>query len=492
VGGEAADGGGEHLVSELAYLSATEALQRFRDRSLSPVELTQALIDRAAEVEPTVNALCVTRYEEALAEARAAEDRYMGKGDPPRPLEGICVGIKDEVPIAGHPCSGGSLLEKDEIATVTDPMAERILAAGGIPHARTTTPEFSCAGFTHTRLWGVTRNPWNPEFAVGGSSGGTGASLASGTSTLATGSDIGGSIRIPAGWNGVVGFKPPYGRVPLLPPFNMDHFCHNGPLARTVADCALFENVIAGPHPVDAAAIAPKYELPASFEAIEGLRLALCVRPGDWPVDDDVEAAVRDAAGTLADCGAVVEEVELPTFRPEHVMAVSSTHLALIMGQSMELAMEHRDLLCAYTVALMEEALEGKTVQDLYAGIVDETALHAELEAVHAGYDAVLCPVNAARGLIAGDDYVGHAPTIGGVTVPEYFWACLTIPFNICSRNPVLVAPAGFATNGVPVGIQIVGRRYDDLTPFRVGAALEQARPWLDVPERRPMQVAVT
>src|SRR3954447_1542117 len=121
------------MSQDLAYLSATEALARFRDRSLSPVELAQALIARAAEVEPTVNALCVTRFEEALAEARAAEDRYMGKGEPPRPLEGICVGIKDEVPIAGHPCSGGSLLWKDEIATTTDPMAERILEAGGIP-----------------------------------------------------------------------------------------------------------------------------------------------------------------------------------------------------------------------------------------------------------------------------------------------------------------------------------------------------------------------
>ena len=135
-------------MSDLAYLSATEALARFRDRSLSPVELTQALIDRAAEVEPTVNALCVTFSESALEQARAAEARYMGRGEPPRALEGICVGIKDEVPIAGQRCSMGSLLHRDDIAEVTDPMAGRILAAGGITHARTTTPEFSSAGFT--------------------------------------------------------------------------------------------------------------------------------------------------------------------------------------------------------------------------------------------------------------------------------------------------------------------------------------------------------
>ena len=250
------------MSTDLAYLSATEALARFRDRSLSPVELTEALIARAAEVEPTVNALCITYFDEALAQAREAEQRYLGQGAEPRPLEGICVGIKDEMPIAGQRCSMGSLRYKDDVAEYTDPVGQRLIDAGAILHARTTAPEFSCAGFTHSRLWGVTRNPWNPEFGVGGSSGGTGASLASGTSTLATGSDIGGSIRIPASWNGVVGFKPPYGRVPQMPPFNLDHYCHTGPLARTVSDCALFENIIAGPHPHDPVAIRPKLELP--------------------------------------------------------------------------------------------------------------------------------------------------------------------------------------------------------------------------------------
>jgi Asp-tRNA(Asn)/Glu-tRNA(Gln) amidotransferase A subunit family amidase len=119
-----------------------------------------------------------------------------------------------------------------------------------------------------------------------------------------------------------------------------------------------------------------------------------------------------------------------------------------------------------------------------------ETKLHADLEGIHAAYDALLWPTCSSRGLIAGDDYVGHTLEIGGVTVPHYYWSCMTIPFNICSRNPVLVVPAGFASNGVPVGMQIIGRRYDDVTPFRIGAALEQVRPWLDVPARRPMQDA--
>ncbi len=124
---------------------------------------------------------------------------------------------------------------------------QRILDAGGIVHARTTTPEFSCAPVTWTKLWGVTRNPWHPDYSPGGSSGGSGAALAAGSTTLATGSDIGGSIRIPASFCGVVGFQPPYGRVPEVEVFNLDHYCHEGPMARTVADCALLENVIAGP-----------------------------------------------------------------------------------------------------------------------------------------------------------------------------------------------------------------------------------------------------
>ena len=157
--------------------------------------------------------------------------------------------VKDETAMKGERSTQGSLILKDNIDTTTAPIMERALRAGAIVHGRSTAPEFSCAAVTHSKLWGVTRNPWNPDFTPGGSSGGAGAQLAAGTTTLANGSDIGGSIRIPAGCTGVVGFKPPYGRVPQDPPFNMDMYCHDGPMARTVADCALFENVIAGPHP---------------------------------------------------------------------------------------------------------------------------------------------------------------------------------------------------------------------------------------------------
>jgi aspartyl-tRNA(Asn)/glutamyl-tRNA(Gln) amidotransferase subunit A len=477
------------MSNDLAYLSATEALARFRDRSLSPVELTEALIARAAEVEPTVNALCITYYDAALAQARKAEDRYMGRGEPPRPLEGICVGIKDEMPIKGQSWSQGSLIYKDLVADHTDPVGQRLIDAGGILHARTTAPEFSCAGFTHTKLWGVTRNPWNPEFGVGGSSGGSGASLASGTSTIASGSDIGGSIRIPAAWNGVVGFKPPYGRVPQVPPFSLDHYCHVGPLARTVADCALFENVIAGPHKIDPVAIAPKYELPLTFDAgIEGMRVALCVTPGGWPVDDDVAANTREAAAALTDAGAIVEEIEMGAhWHPDNVLHLAMIHFGAIFGAWIAGEMQHRDLMMPYAVDMAERSIAALEGSSFYDGIVGESALLAELGEIHEQYELLVVPTNASRGLIAGDDYVGHSPEVGGVTPDYYLAACMTTPFNICSRSPVLAVPSGFADNGVPTSVQLVARPYDDLTAFRAGAALERTKPWAT---RRPMVAA--
>ena len=183
---------------ELCYLPATEAIERFKAKTLSPVELLEALIKRSEEVDPVINAFTYRHFDEAMANAKKAEAKY-ASGKRTRALEGLPIGIKDENFIKGKPTSSGSLIMKDFVADTTSVGNERILRAGGIVHARTATPEFSSAGYTHSRLWGVTRNPWNPEFTPGGSSGGSAASLAAGTSAIATGSDIGGSIRIPAG-----------------------------------------------------------------------------------------------------------------------------------------------------------------------------------------------------------------------------------------------------------------------------------------------------
>ena len=280
-------------MSDLVYLSATEAIELFISKELSPVEFMTAVIKHAEEVEPRINAFSEKLFEQAIQQAQKAEKTYHDSRSTPRPLEGLPIALKDEHFIAGMLASEGSLLAKDFIAEETHPIVERIMAAGGIVHARTTTPEYSCAGFTHSKVWGVTRNPWNLEYSPGGSSGGSAAALAAGTTTLATGSDIGGSIRIPASFSGVVGYKPPYGRVPSLPPYNLDHYCHDGPLARSVSDCILLENVISGPHPKDIVSLKPGMTLPKEYQDIKGMRIALSITLGDFIVDPEVEENTR-------------------------------------------------------------------------------------------------------------------------------------------------------------------------------------------------------
>jgi len=463
-------------VSDLHELSAVEALARMRAREVSPVELLEAVLARAAAVEGTVNAFTETREDEASAAARASADRY-ARGSDIRPLEGLPVALKEELPVEGWRMRYGSLAV-DEIATVTAPVAERILAAGAVVHARTTTPEFSCTGYTHSKLWGVTRNPWNAAFAVGGSSGGSGASLASGTSYLASGSDIGGSIRLPASANGVVGFKPPHGRVPVEAPYNLDRYCHDGPMARTVADCALFENVLAGPHPLDVASLRPKLSIPSRLDGVDGMRIALSTDLGAWDVDEEVRANTRTVAEALEEAGAVVEEVEIP-WTLEEIMATSRRHFGAIFGaQIAEAATAFGDALCDYTLAWAEEAASFASQPGAFLrGLEGEQRMWEPIGGLFETFDALIGPTWAVPGIAAGDSILGTLFEGGGPN-DRQFSMMMTTPFNVLSPCPVLAVPSGSASNGVPTGAQIVGRTYDDVSVFRIGAALERIRPW--------------
>jgi aspartyl-tRNA(Asn)/glutamyl-tRNA(Gln) amidotransferase subunit A len=472
-------------VIDLHYLSAVEAIGLFRARKLSPVELMKAVLARAEAVEPRINAFGNRYFDEALAAAHRAELRYAGRGPRPRALEGIPTVIKEETPIKGQCTTNGSLISKDDMATESATVAARILKAGAIVHARSTAPEFSCAPYTHSRLWGITRNPWNLAYSPGGSSGGSGASLAAGSTTLANGSDIAGSIRIPASFCGVVGFKPPYGRVPEFSPFNLDHFCHEGPLTRTVADCALLENVMAGPDPNDVTSLRPKLRIPTQLNGIEGWRIAMSIDLGGFPVDEDVAANTRAAAQALRDAGAIVEEVDLGWDWREIIEAVR-IHFGIIFGPSVgQLVSQHRDLMTSYAIRFAEEAA---TVckEDYLRGLEIEGRVFARLGAVLNRYRLLVCPTFALPAFEAGEEYLDVGPIINGRRVEHWLETAMTIPFNICSRCPVMSVPSGFSRNGVPTGLQIVGRTYDDVSVFRAAAAFERARPWLDSPSRRP------
>jgi Asp-tRNA(Asn)/Glu-tRNA(Gln) amidotransferase A subunit family amidase len=461
-------------MTDLCWISATEALGLFRARRLSPVELVNAVIERAERIEPAIGAFATRRYDQALEAAGASEARYAGDQADVRPLEGLPTALKEEQAVAGEPLRLGSLTTDDTPARESHPVVERVLAAGGIAHARTTTPELSSAGFTHSRLWGITRNPWRLDRSCGGSSGGSAAALAAGATTLATGSDIAGSIRIPASMCGVVGFNPPHGRVPEVAPYNLDPYCANGPMARTVSDCALLADVLAGPHPYDPASLRPAHRLPPELGDVEGLCVAFCPAPGDYAIDPDVAANVRSAAERLREAGAGVEEVELHWTRAD-VLRGAFIHYGSIWGPAIAREIDGReDLAMPYTRDLLRRCRAAREGAGYFEGLVLQSRVLEALGRVHERFDALLCPTLAVPALEAGEDYVERRPVVDGQELSHYFEMLLTIPFNIAGRCPVLSLPSGLSSDGVPTGVQVVGRTYDDDTVFHVAAALER------------------
>ena len=458
------------MNADLCYLSATDAITLFKARELSPVELLQAQIERAAQVEPLINAFAFEYFEAALEAAKQAEQAY-AQGNT-RPLEGIPVAIKDESYIEGQITTNGSLLLQDQVADKTTLIVQRLLAAGAIVHARTTTPEFSISGTTSSKLWGVSRNPWNLDITCGGSSGGAGAALAAGTTTLANGSDIAGSIRIPASLCGVVGYKAPYGRNPEDSPFNLDYYNHPGPLARSVTDCILMQNVIAGPHPLDMASLKPKVTIPTSLPDIDGWRIAYSLDLGYQEVDSEVRSNTLEALQVFRSLGAVVEEVELGW--TDACMKAALDHLGYsMMGAFLREYYEAgKEQMTGYARAFAEYSSQ-VTVADFYAAEAVANDMYASLSPILDEFNVFICPTIANTGVGAEFDYSVDKLTINGVDLDPFLGWLMTYPFNMLSRCPVLTIPSGRASNQVPTGMQIVGRTFDDVSVFRAAAAYE-------------------
>jgi len=462
-------------VTDLHYLSATEVLRAFNAKELSPVEVFDAVAARADAVEPVVNSLIERDVATSRAEALAAQERYAA-GTPIGVLDGLPVVMKEEQPIAGRKMWLGTLFSDGWVSDETHPLVQRTLDQGAIVHARSTTPEFCCAGFTHSKLWGITRNPWNLEYSPGGSSGGSGAALAAGLGYLASGSDIGGSIRIPASFCGVVGYKSPYGRVPAMSPWNLDSYAVDGAMARTVADCALFQNVIAGQHPSDHVSM-PKVTIPedpAELGDVRGMRIALAVTLGDFPLEPDVEVNTRAFAQALRSAGAIVEEVEIPILL-EEVQSAALAHWGSMMGPSMaELGPLDDERFTDYARMFIEFSNAEFERIGVYGAAQIEGKVQMAFASAFASHDALICPTIGTTGFVAGEPYTENRINVAGRELDLYIMACQTVPFNIASRHPVLSVPSGPASNGVPTGVQVVARPYDDVTAFQVGAAAER------------------
>ena len=472
-------------MDDLAYLSGHRALAGFAAGRLSPVELLEAVIGRAEAAEPVVNAISQRLYDSAREAARKAEARW--KRNEARPLEGLPLAVKEEMRLKGTRRASASLVYRDRVDDETDPYLQRLLDAGAIPHLKTTTPEFCILGTTHSRLYGTTRNPWNPDFSPGGSSGGSGAVLASGGAILATGTDIGGSIRIPASCSGVVGYKPPYGRNPEITPFNLDYYSHSGPMARSVIDCALMQNVTAGQHVSDIASLpAPPLLDPTPPARLKGWRIAYSYDLGIYAVEDAMRAGLDRALEVFRALGAETREVALGW--PVGAIAAGETHLAHLWGAGMaRLLPEHADALCAYTLDFIEASQSSTAEAYLRA---DEIAveMYASLAPILQDHQVFLCPtlaIAAPPARFGPPDtevlFNGAARDMGGGQ-----WE-MTMMFNMLSRLPVLAVPSGFAASGLPTGIQIVGPAYDDARVFAAAMAYEAARPFYPAGGRRPL-----
>lgn len=455
---------------DLCYLSARDALALFRSRKLSPVELLNAQIRRAEAVEPVVNALAYTFFDDALKAAGKAEARYMKTDGRLRKLEGLTLAVKEDTAVKGRPRTFGSLVFKDNIADHTNPSVERLMRAGAIVHALTTCPEFVWPWTCTSKLHGVTRNPWNTQITSGASSGGAAAAAASGTTTLATGSDSAGSIRMPAAMCGIAGYKPPYGRNPGSPEVAMDPFFHIGPMTRTAADAALMQNVMSGLHKRDHSTLPQRMRLPDSFPDVAGMKIAWSMDLGVYEVSSGVRANTRAVLDQLREAGAIVEEVETPWAQLAKAnVGMWGGHI--YADEFSDAANNHPDLVNDYTRTFAAEN-ESISAREFHACMQAIGQTWAEFGPQLARYDAFLCPTVGTTEIGADvRDWVDPI-TVDGAE-HDVNKVIMTFLFNGFSRCPALSVASGLASDGVPTGIQIVGNPYDDRSVFRVAQALE-------------------
>lgn len=469
---------------QLCFLPATEALKGYRLGSLSPVNLVEAITQRCEEVNPQINAFTYTFFERALDQAREAEARYL-QGKPVRPLEGIPLVVKDGTPVKGEITTKGSKVFADYRPEASHPGLARLLDAGVIMIARTTMPEFGESANCYTPLWGVSRNPWNPDYGPGGSSSGAAAAVAAGMTTIADGSDIGGSIRIPAACCGVVGFKPPYGRNPNSLLSTFDPYMHYGPITRTVGDAALMQNILAGIHVEDIGTVREDLQIPAELDGIQGWRVAYSVDLGFYQVDDDVRSNLLRVMDIFRALGCQVHEVNLGW--TEEVFHAWKTINAMrgSAARNVKDVERWRPHLADYTLDWLEAAADVTTDQIVRALEV-HVSMYRDMGPLLEEHELFVCPTNAIPSVEADRSPLDLEMQINGEParpmVAEAWF--MTYPFNMLSQLPVMSVPSGFASNGVPTGIQLVSRSYDDIRVFRAAAALERELAW---PNWRPL-----
>ena len=479
--------------ADISYVSAADLAGRVRRKDISPVEVVEGAITLIETRNPSLNALIHLGFEDARREAKRAEDQLM-RGEALGPLHGVPAAIKDLFDFKpGWPTTfGGVRALKNNIAQFHCPFAERIEKAGAILVGKTNAPVMGLRGVCDNYLFGATRNPFDTSRNPGGSSGGSAAVVADGILPLAEGTDAGGSIRIPAAWCGVYGYKASYGRVPVVIRPNAFAgdlpFVFEGPITRTVEDAALAMSALDGYDPRDPHSLDEKVDYMAALRrSIRGMRIAYSPDLDVFPVEPAIRDAIARALRAFEDAGAHVEEVKVGITTPQRelsdvwsrlMMPLNLGAFATMKMYGVDLLKDHRDDFPPEYLRWIEIG-EKMTLDDLGRDQWVRSHVYDAFQAVFARYDLLVTPTLGAMPVKNRDDGNTLGPSaVNGEEVDPLIGWCLTYPVNF-TGHPAASIPAGLV-DGLPVGMQIIGRRYADADVFAASAAFEQLRPWQD------------
>ncbi|MBI9092108.1 MAG: amidase [Desulfobacterium sp.] len=461
-------------MDSICHKPAWELVQHIAAGELSPLELMEATLRRMDAVNPKLNAFIALNPERALDQARSMTEAMAG-GHAFGPLAGIPLGVKDLEDVNGMVTSFGSVPFKDNVATRDSVQVARLRAAGAIVVGKTNTPEFGFTGFTKNRLHGTTRNPWNLDLTPGGSSGGSAAAVAGGLVPLCTGSDAGGSIRIPAAYSGCFGMKPTLGRIPLGPRCYQSFSALEtlGPLTRSVTDAALYLDCTSGHHPCDPHSLPrPEHAYLKTLDDLpKNLTLAFSPDLGYARVEKNVMARVEKAVQAFEEMGHTVElrTVALPDAGDAWLRLIC-TDIYAQLGKHLE---RNREKMGRSLVAAIDQA-KGMSIKELSSIQALRWRLNQQLMDLFQGVDLLLTPTMPTSAFAAN----GPPPVaIDGHPIPLLGAVAFTYPFNF-SGHPAASVPAGLTKNATPVGLQIIGPRHGDALVLQAARAYEKIRPW--------------
>ena len=461
--------------TDLAFSPVWRLRELLDSQAVSSVELTELFLGRIEALNPKLNAFLTVTAEEALAAARAADEK-LSRGDNDSPLLGIPISIKDLELTKGVRTTLGSLIFQETVPDSDSAVVERVRAAGGVILGKTNTPEFGLQGTTENRLGDPCRNPWNPERTAGGSSGGAGAAVAAGMCAIATGTDGGGSIRNPSSFCGLYGIKPTLGRVPRVgglgrPSPNLTS--QSGPLAHCVRDAAMLLQILSGHDSRDPGSLR---SVPADFVAtlgdrVRGLRLAWSPDLGYAAIDPEVKSITAQAAQVFEELGCIVDEAPIELENPAPAfLDIFYTNNYTSYGHLLD---ESPDLLTDNARFCLEHGRR-LTGADYARALRAVDLMRARLDDLMESYDLLLTPTMA----VTPFPIAQYPERIGGQEVqPRSGYSPLTRPFNLTGQ-PAASIPCGFSEEGLPVGLHIVGRRGEEGTVLRASASFEEARPW--------------